>query len=553
MQRMKTNARQWLPLGLVFPLLVWALLDKAIWPWDQSWYGAEAANLWYILIRHAASWPEVMVEVMRIKAPLIVWVGQFFVPLGYALGSVESGLLIMLAGCHLLSLWMLLRIGEKLGSRGFAMAGVVAAAAGPLFLAMGQQFFVEAMQLTAVCYFFWLAVCGRGWNPWRLLGHLIMATSLAMGAKVSSPLYAWFPGLLASLWMMEGFMRRDMVARTSLPFATRALLTSSVIALLMVGAWYLRNWTAITGFLSSATAGDLSVHYGVEKSWLEGVGFWVGASGRAFLLSWTGIAAGLLCLAALFIGRFGAVFRSKEQPSGDDSTPAPILRWVVLGSVLQLVVILLVFSRQINEETRYLLPALPSLFCLFMGISKWMPMRWPAFALTAVMAIQWLYLTLAMFGWQRVPHGVTPLFAPVHRDVWDRYEMNALESFLFTRVDGWGHVLCLVDTAQLNPAVLNFYSAQMRPFRSRRVYYSLPVWAPQTIEEVVPLIHSEATMAQYVLTFEPQRMPPPDDPLNLVAREIQAYVASNPDFERVVFYNRFGVMIYRNTVFTDPY
>src|SRR5260370_25875737 len=79
---------------LVLPNFYWVLKDKTVWPWDQAWYGEVSVDLWYLLTHHLGQWPAAMLSAFGSKTPGVAWFGQFFVPLGQAVGSIWVGLLL---------------------------------------------------------------------------------------------------------------------------------------------------------------------------------------------------------------------------------------------------------------------------------------------------------------------------------------------------------------------------------------------------------------------------------------------------------------------------
>src|SRR5207253_1842232 len=78
----------------VFPSIVWAFLDRSIWPWDPAWYGEVSADLWATLRTDAGNWGTAMAHAFGAKPPAVAWLGQFFIPLGGALGGDSTVLLL---------------------------------------------------------------------------------------------------------------------------------------------------------------------------------------------------------------------------------------------------------------------------------------------------------------------------------------------------------------------------------------------------------------------------------------------------------------------------
>jgi hypothetical protein len=84
------------PLAVIFPSLIWIALDKSVWTWDPALYGKSSVELFFNLVYAPTDWISQMLDVLGGHAPAISWFGQFFVPLGYLLGSVDVGLLVFI-------------------------------------------------------------------------------------------------------------------------------------------------------------------------------------------------------------------------------------------------------------------------------------------------------------------------------------------------------------------------------------------------------------------------------------------------------------------------
>src|SRR5437588_5580836 len=101
---------------LLLPGVYWVLKDKTVWPYDQAWYGEVSVDLWYLLTHHPGEWASHMLSAFGTKAPGVAWLGQFFVPLGQAAGSIEFGLMLSILAAHFGTLLLMYRIGLALSS-----------------------------------------------------------------------------------------------------------------------------------------------------------------------------------------------------------------------------------------------------------------------------------------------------------------------------------------------------------------------------------------------------------------------------------------------------
>ena len=84
------------PVALISSL-IWIALDKSVWMWDEAIYGKHSVELFYTLSHSPKRWLRLMLNILHEQAPGVSWLGQFFVPLGYLVGSIDAGLLTIWA------------------------------------------------------------------------------------------------------------------------------------------------------------------------------------------------------------------------------------------------------------------------------------------------------------------------------------------------------------------------------------------------------------------------------------------------------------------------
>src|SRR5579872_7302340 len=182
---------------LLAPSLVWIGLDHTVWPWDQAWYGEVAVDLWFLLSHSLHQWCVLMGTGLYMKPPGVVWIGQFFVPLGQLLGSVEAGLLLSVLLTQFILLLLIFRMGQLMApdSRLVAVAGAVFAASGQLFVGLSHQLFPEPLQALSVAWVFVIVLKSAYWPKPRIALHLTGALILGVLAKATTPLYFLIPGI----------------------------------------------------------------------------------------------------------------------------------------------------------------------------------------------------------------------------------------------------------------------------------------------------------------------------------------------------------------------
>jgi len=185
---------------LLAPSLIWIAEDRAVWLWDQAWYGEVSADLWFWMGHSPRRWVGELLDGLSMKPPGVVWMGQFFVPLRHIFGSVEVSLLVSILATQFVLLAILFRIGRRLcsGSSLVAVAGVTLAAGASLFAGLSHQFFVEPLQAVAVAWVYYVAVEAPGWTSLRILVQLALAMVVGVLAKADTPLYCVLPCVYAA-------------------------------------------------------------------------------------------------------------------------------------------------------------------------------------------------------------------------------------------------------------------------------------------------------------------------------------------------------------------
>ena len=327
--------------------MIWIAADKSVWMWDQAIYAKGSVELIDTLVHSPERWLR-RLHIRQSQAPGVSWLGQFFVPFGFILGSIDVGLLLSIILTQIVTLLLLYHALRELTDRNepAAIAGCLAAASAPLFVAMSHQYLAEPLQLCAVAWFLSIMCFAPKWNRAFILSQLLVATPVAMLAKVSSPLYCVGPALIALYYLF----RPTSVPRQS---GSRIQLVLILIAglLLNVAAirWYSRNMKRITEHVSVASSGPIAEIYGKSDTFLNTLIYWFEALQSSFFLPITFILISLLCASAV------AVYLIQRPITPRHFTVCALV------SVWQIITILIVFSFSSNREVRYLLPLLPYL------------------------------------------------------------------------------------------------------------------------------------------------------------------------------------------------
>lgn len=340
-------------VALISPSLIWISLDKSVWPWDEAVYGNGSVALFYTLIHSPKTWISRMLTVLNARAPGTTWLGQFFVPLGYLLGSINAGLLLSVLTTQTLTLVLIYHSVWELSGRkqSVSIAGCLVVGSAPLFVAMSHQYLAEPLQLLAATWFLLIMSFAPRWSPALILSQLLTATAVAMLAKASSPLYCVGPGLVAFWYVFKAgprFFVKDEWLQIRVVVAFAAGISLSIGA----AAWYRTNITSVIEHVFVSSSGPIAEIYGKKDIFFNTMSYWLGALRNSFFLT------SVFFLVTLLFGLAVISYFIK---------PKTLVKHFTLCSsvaVFQILIVLVVFSLSSNRDVRYLLPVLPYLALL---------------------------------------------------------------------------------------------------------------------------------------------------------------------------------------------
>src|SRR5262249_48154502 len=226
---------------LLLPSIVWILSDRHLWEWDQPYYGAATLNLWNT--HGGAAWITAMVSALHIMPPMLVWTGQFLVPLHRITPDVESAMplvnVVFTAALLALTYGTARRMECGLVA---SLSGVILVGGSTYIVALSHQYLVEISQGFAAALMLFIAWrVGRfSWVPCSAL--LIIGISIGQAAKASSfvftpPPLAYCAVVLGATWKKE---------RAVSTVFDIAWLAFALAFFALTAAWYWVNWDYMT-------------------------------------------------------------------------------------------------------------------------------------------------------------------------------------------------------------------------------------------------------------------------------------------------------------------
>lgn len=266
---------------LLVPSLIQVLSTTPIWPWDQSFYGTMSINSWLRLITQPQFYFYDFSKIASTHAPGIALVGQFFVPIGMALKSIDHGLLLSIILEMFVCLMLIVATGKGLNPKHATVPfiGALIVASAPFFVLLSQTYLVEALGLVAASYFFWILATFEKRRADSNLAHLLFASFVCLASKVSCPVFCVVPGVVI-LSRLLIWHNKELLPKSK---TTALAMVASLLALGLVAAWYITNFSALTQFVREVSVGRVSGYHGYQVPYWEKYVGW----GILLLLNWT--------------------------------------------------------------------------------------------------------------------------------------------------------------------------------------------------------------------------------------------------------------------------
>ena len=453
---------------LFIPLGILIVGDRSVWSWDLALYAQQSVELHTTLIRSPGKWVARMLTIGYDRPIAIAWLGQFFVPLGRSLNSVQSGLLFLTLFTELLSVLLLLKSLLKLfGSRGAAVLSCVFVLAGPLFVGLGFRYFVEPLQGLAVVWLVAVAALHQRLGRVLLACHVVAAILFGLAVKPTTGFFqAPLLPYLAYLWSRSpwGPERGSRLARVHLAVGAAATLLLAIGTL----GWYALHYRYVIEHVVDASSGAGAEAYGTRAPWLVKLPYWLRELQRNFCATFL-----LPYLGVLFAV---AVFKSRSR--WGLGRPGDVLAGISLGWIL---VTAAVFALNVNDHSRYLMALFPYVgIVICWTLEKMRSWRWWG-VFGALCALQ-LMLVLARAGGFISPFNQFTGYL----GSWERSSAG-LENVYYA-VDQTcepGSISAVgVELPKFNAEALNFYAAVRHP-EVACSYFGLPAHETQLAAEVV--------------------------------------------------------------------
>ena len=520
---------------LLLPSLVWTYRDRSVWSWDQAWYGEVSVDLWYWLGHSLQRWWSEMINGLYLKPPGIVWLGQFFVPFRGIFGSIEAALLFSILITQFVVLALLFKIGQRISpqSRLIPVAGVLFAAGSQLFVGLSHQFFVEPLQALAVAWCFYIASRSNDWPKPRIAVHLASALLLGALAKATTPFYCLVPAVYCSYCLCR--KRSDLNATYESEWSStssRALVLFFGLFGVLCAFWYVHNLANVWHHVRDASSSDIALNYGSRDSVVHKLILWSLLLNPSFLypyLFWGCIAAGF----------WGAVLTACQLAKPTRPLHSR-LQTVAVLSVIQIGLLLFIFSLNITVDSRYMYALLPCVVILCMQICMFVP-RAALVVLIVLGTMQWVAANKYSFTREDRLADQSNWLIPLQANSSQYEELSRVVRF--TSDGGDRYNIVGVQEPWLNDNSAAFFAAKERLNSGIRNYYTSLGYAEK--DPVAAMRRIEELRMYYLITLSEQYQSTPPNFINIVSLPVLERVRHDRRFTQCTFPTDNGVVVFQ--------
>jgi 4-amino-4-deoxy-L-arabinose transferase-like glycosyltransferase len=510
---------------LLAPSAIWVLRDQSVWPWDQAVYGEWTLRTWQARYSGPLGWLGAWLHVWAGRPPLIVWIGQFFVPFRYLTGGFESSMLLSNLMVAAGTLIIIYRLAQEYSTTWMeTVVALIACGGSTFFVGLTHLYLTELLQCFTTASVMFVASRTERRPLIRTALLMLITVSLSFAAKASSAPFV-LPFLVYAtlvLIITRGRARPPAAKRDALLFIGAAAIAAAIVA------WYVINWEATAAHFIEATTGKVALHYGAPVELPTKLKHWISILGLA-LSPITAISAAISIV--IVVGIMVAVLRLWKVPVHDLMAVAienGTLFALTLAATILL--ILLAFSLQVNEDGRYVLPLIPMIAILL----SWSLSVLRRKVLTAVflcaLAASTVFVNSSSFGMDIANFTNMPRHWQAQFDRKDALVLTTAVRTTCPPENANRINLFIVDYIRLNAHSANFYTEKDSYTTGYRCYYGSLGFTENDVQSALDRLN--AVTPPYVITVAPDRQPPPDF-TNVRTKDMTLFLASDPDYALV--------------------
>src|ERR1044072_7573003 len=272
--RVRSNPQCLAPVAVILACTassaIWILSDQRVWWWDQAAYGFWTLWLWHALLSGIGDWGDAMMRALG-APPLMIWLGQFLVPLRWLTGEFETAMLFLNLFVSAATLTLVYRTSRNLGADVLAgVCAVMLCGTSGLFIGLTHSYWAEMTQCGAAAAMVSVAWRSEHRSIARTVGLMLAGTALSMMSKPSSVIFVlpMITYVAAALLVLRHALRPKFQATDAV-----VLVVSIIIAGVAV-TWYVVNWNLVVQHFTNATLSDYTLHWGNPVNFPVKIKFW---------------------------------------------------------------------------------------------------------------------------------------------------------------------------------------------------------------------------------------------------------------------------------------
>jgi Dolichyl-phosphate-mannose-protein mannosyltransferase len=507
---------------------VWILHDRRVWWWDQSAYGDWTLRLWPARLSGIREWAHAVITVLDGTPPLTVWLGQFFVPLRHLTGDVGSALLLANICAAAGTLVLVYLVSRRLGVSGLSsLAGVLVCAGSGLFIALTHLYYTEMTQCLAVAVCLAVACGSERRSLVRTLALLLAAVAVSFLAKSSSMTFVlpMLTYVALALWITGKKIR------PAFRWFDAALMAGAVSISAAAVTWYALHWQSVVQHFVDATMSDLTLYWGSPVNLPTKLAHW----SWALVFSLSGLPIFALCIAALAVAALAiSLVRLRGRPAGERAgasvTNGTLFAFALAGTI---VMTILTFALQINEDWRFLLPLIPIAGVLVAWSLSVLHNRMIELVLFSMVAANAAINHAYSLGFDPLHITAPPYLMPYDGNGHDRALLTEALHATCRREHAHRPNMIVVNYMTLNINLINFAATQESYTSGFRCSYTTYTLFDPDVQHALDMIRSIAPL--YIVTVAPEKQPP-FDPITVPAfvngatRGVTEHLASDPQY-----------------------
>jgi 4-amino-4-deoxy-L-arabinose transferase-like glycosyltransferase len=507
---------------LLAPSAIWVLRDQSVWPWDQAVYGGWTLRTWQAKYAGPLGWLDAWLHVFPGRPPLIAWVGQLFVPFRHLTGGFESAMLLSNLAVAAGTLVLIYRLARECSATWMeTMVALIACGGSTFFVGLTHQYLTELLQCFTTASMMFVACRAERRLVIRTVLLMLIAVSLSFAAKASSAPFV-LPFLVYAtlvLIVTRGRARPAVGKRDAFLFIAAAAIAAAIVA------WYVINWEATVAHFIEATTGKEALFYGSPAVLSTKLRYWILTLGVA--LSPITVIPAAICT-VIMVGIGVAVVRLWKVPVRDLIFVA-IENGTIFALVLAATILLtvLTFSLQINEDQRYVLSLIPMIAILLSWSLSVLRQKMLTAVFLCALAASTVVVNSFSFGLNVPNVADMPWNWQLHFDRNDAVLLSTAVRASCPPENANRTNLFIVNYIRLNEHSANFYAEKDSYTTGYRCYYWSLGFAKNDVESALDRLNAVAP--PYVITVAPGRQPPPDF-TNVRSKDVTLFLASDPHY-----------------------